>query len=73
MGSAHKLRGAAELGARSSRRDFRHRLAAPYQRPGIGLHAGAGFDGDRFAGEHGLVEQDFSFAEMHIRCDYGTQ
>ena len=60
MGGADELRGAAELGARAGRRDLRHRLAAPHQRPGIGLHARAGFDGDRFAGEHGLVEQDFA-------------
>ena len=39
MGGADQLRGAAELGARSGRRDLRHRLAAPHQRPGIGLHA----------------------------------
>ena len=60
MRGSDEFRGAAELGARSGRRDLRHRLAAPYQRSGIGLHAGAGFDGHGFAGEHGLVEQDFS-------------
>ena len=60
MRGADELGGAAELGARSGRRDLSHRLAAPNQRSGIGLHAGAGFDGYGFAGEHGLVEQDFS-------------
>ena len=60
MGGADELGGAAELGARPGRRDLRHRLAAPDQRPGIGLHAGAGFDRHGFAGEHGLVEQDFA-------------
>ena len=39
MGGADELGGAAELGARSGRRDLRHRLAAPHQRPRIGLHA----------------------------------
>ncbi len=56
MGGAHELRSAAELGARSGRRDLRLRLAPTYQRSGECLHARASFDGDRFAGEHGLVE-----------------
>ena len=73
MGGAHELRGAAELGARSGRRDLRHRLAAPYQRSGEGLDARAGFDGNRFAGEHGLVEQDFSPGECHIRRDHAAE
>ena len=73
MGGADEFRGAAELGARSGRRDLRHRLAAPHQRPGIGLHAGAGFDRHGFAGEHGLVEQDFSPGEAHIRGDHAAE
>ena len=60
MRGADEFRGAAELGARSGRRDLRHRLAPAHQRSGKGLHARAGFDGHRFAGKHGLVEQDFS-------------
>ena len=43
------------------------------QRAGIGLHAGAGFDGHGFAGEHGLVEQDFSGGEFHIRGDHRAE
>jgi hypothetical protein len=58
---------------RAGRRDLSHRLAAPDQRSGIGLHAGTGFDGYGFAGEHGLVEQDFSGREFHIRGDYRAQ
>ena len=73
MRGADELGGAAELGARSGRRDLRHRLAAPYQRPGISLHAGAGFDGYGFAGEHGLVEQDFSPGEAHIRGNHAAE
>ena len=69
---ADQLGGAAELGARSGRSDLRHRLTPPYQRSCIGLHPGAGFDGYGFAGEHGLVEQDFSPGEAHIRGDYST-
>ncbi len=73
MSGADELGGAAELGARAGRRDLRHRLAAPHQRSGIGLHARAGFDGHRFAGEHGLVEQDFSPGEVHIRGDHARR
>ena len=73
MGGADELRGAAELGARSGRRDLRHRLAAPHQRAGEGLHARAGFDRHRFAGEHGLVEQNLSAGEVHIRGDHATE
>ena len=73
MRGADELGGAAELGARSGRRDLSHRLAAPDQRSGTGLHASAGFDGYEFAGEHGLVEQDFSPGEVHIRGDHRTE
>jgi hypothetical protein len=73
MGSADELRGAAELGARSGCRDLSHSLAAPYQRPRIGFQAWASFDGHRLAGEHGLVEQDFSPGEAHIRGDHATE
>jgi hypothetical protein len=40
---------------------------------GIGLHASAGFDRHGFAVEHGLVEQDFSPDEVHIRGDHRTE
>jgi hypothetical protein len=73
MRGAHEFGSAAELGARSGRRNLRHRLAAPYQRSCIGLEARAGFDGDRFPSEHGLVEQDFSLGEMHICGDHGAE
>jgi hypothetical protein len=72
MGGADELRGAAELGARSGCRDLRHRLAAPHQCSRICLHARAGFDRYRFAGEHGLVEQDFALGEVHI-CNHATE
>ena len=58
MGGADQFRGASKLRACSGRRDLRNRLAAPHQRSGIGLEAGASFDRYGFAGEHGLVEQD---------------
>jgi hypothetical protein len=73
MGDAHELRRAAELGARAGRRDLRDRFTAPDQRPCIGLHACAGFDGRRFPGEHGLIEQDFSSSEAHIGGDHGAE
>ena len=56
MGGAYEFRGAAELGARSGRRDLRHCFAPSYQRSGERLDARAGLDRDRFTGEHGLVE-----------------
>ena len=40
---------------------------------GIGLYASAGFDRYGFAGEHGLVEQDFTTGEVHIRGDHRTE
>ena len=73
MRGANELGGAAELGAHAGRRDLRHCLATPDQRPCIGLHAGAGFDGHGFAGEHGLIEQDFSAGEVHIRGDHAAE
>ena len=73
MRSAHQLGGAAEFGARAGRGYLRHRLAAPHQRAGIGLDAGAGFDRHGFAGEHGLVEQDFSAGEFHVGGDHGAE
>src|ERR1700733_4288182 len=45
---------------------------APYHRPGKGLHANAHFDGYQLASEHGLVAQDFSRGEVHIRGHHAT-
>ena len=42
MSGENELGGLPEFGARARRRDFRHRLAAPHQRPRIGLAARAG-------------------------------
>jgi len=52
---------------------LRHGLAPTYQRAGECLDARAGFDGDRFASEHGLVEQDISCGKFHIRRDDATE
>jgi hypothetical protein len=73
MGGKNEFRGAAEPGARSGSRDFRHRLAASHQRSGIGLNAGTRFDGYRLAREHRLVEEDFSRGKARIGSDDGTQ
>jgi hypothetical protein len=73
MGGADELRGAAEFGVRSGRRNLRHRLATPYQCSRICLHARAGFDWHRFAGEHGLVEQDLALGQVHIRGNHATE
>ena len=69
MGGADEFRGAAEFGPRSGRGDLRHRLATPDQSASIGLNARARFDRDGFAGEHGLVEQDFAGIELQIGRD----
>jgi hypothetical protein len=42
---------------------------APYQSAGVGFSAGAGIDGQRFAREHGLIDQDRSIEQAHIRSD----
>ena len=47
MVGADGLRSAAEFGARSGRRNLRHRLAAAHQRPGIALYPRARLDRDR--------------------------
>ena len=73
MGGADEFRGAAELGAHPSRRDLRHRLAAPHQRPCISLQTSAGFDRHRLASQHGLVKQDFPAGETHIRGHYAAE
>ena len=73
MGGSHKFGGAAELGARSGRCDLRHCLASTYQRASECLDPRTGFDGERFSREHGLVEQDFSRGEFHIRRDDATE
>ena len=70
MGGANEFGGATEFGARAGRRDLGLRLAAPNQRPCVGLNAGAGLDRHRFAGEHGLIEQNFAAGELHIRRDH---
>ena len=56
VGSTNEFSGAAEFGARAGRRDLRLRLAAPNQRPCVGLDPHAGLDRYGFAGEHGLIE-----------------
>jgi hypothetical protein len=73
MGGADEFRGAAEFGAHPGRRDLSHGLAAPHQRPCIGLNTRGGFDGHGFSGEHGLIKQDFAPGEAHIRSNHCTQ
>ena len=70
---ANQFRRASKFGARSGGRDLRHRLTAPHQRSGIGFEAGPCFDGYRFAGEHGLVEQDLAFGQTHVRGNHGAE
>ena len=73
VSGADKLRGLAELGAHPGRRDLGHRLAAPHQRPSIGLDTRTRLDGHRFPGQHGLVDQDFTPGDVHIRGNNSAQ
>ena len=67
VGSANEFSCATEFGPRAGRRDLRFRLAAPNQRPCVGLNPRAGLDRYRFTGEHGLIEQNFTARELHVR------
>jgi len=73
MGCADQLGSAPEFGARAGRRDFRLCFPAADQGAREGLKTGAGFDRDRFAGQHGLVEQDFSTRELHVGRYYAAE
>ena len=73
MGGANQLRGPTKLRARSGRRYLRNRLAAPHQRPGKSLEIRASFDGDGFAGEHGLIELNRSLDEAHVCGDHAAE
>ena len=70
---ANQLRRASKLCARSGRRNLRNRFTAPHQRPRISFEPGAGFDGNGFAGEHGLVEQHRSLSQTHIGRNHGAE
>ncbi len=73
MSTENKLRGTTKLRARSGRCHLRNRLASPYQRPCIGLEVRASFDGDGFAGEHGLIEQNRSLNQAHVGGNHGAE
>jgi hypothetical protein len=73
MSGADEFRGAPEFGVCASRRHRGHRLTAPHQRTGVGFHARTRFDRHRFAGEHGLIEQDFSRGEVHVGSNHATE
>ncbi len=72
MGSADEFRGATEFCARSGRGDLRERLASTHERSGEGSDAGGCFYGNRFAGKHRLIKQDFSPSDVHIRGDHAA-
>ena len=73
MGSADEFRCAAEFGERSGCRNLRDRLAPPNLRSCKCSCTGTGFDRYGFAGEHGLVEQDFSGRKPHIRRNHAAK
>ena len=69
----HKLRGTTELRACSGRCHLRNRLASPDHRPCIGLEVRAGFDGDGFAGKHGLINLNRSLSQAHVGRNHGSE
>ena len=69
MSRAHQFRRAAEFRANAGRRHLGHRLATTNQRSRIGLEARSGLDGNRLAGEHGLIEQDAALDKIDIGGD----
>ena len=73
MGGAHQFGGASEFAARARRGDFGDGLAALHQRPGIGLVAWTGFDRQRLAGDHRLVEQHAPRDQADIGGDHGAE
>jgi hypothetical protein len=73
MGGAYEFSGATEFSARAGSSDLRLGLAAPNQRPRKGLKTRAGFDWHRFAGEHRLIDQNFTGSELHIRRNHAAK
>ena len=73
MGRANQLGRAAELGVDSRRRDLRNRLAPSHQRPGKSLEPRPRFSADGLAGEHGLIEQNISLGQLHVRSHNATK
>ena len=69
----HKFRGTTELRACSGRCHLRNRLASPDHRPCIGLEVRAGFDGDGFAGEHGLINLNRSLRQADVGGNHGPE
>lgn len=57
VGDAHQLRGPAEIGAHSRRSNPRDRSAATHQPSREGGLSRLHFGRIRFAGQHGLIEQ----------------
>jgi hypothetical protein len=73
VGRANEFGGATKLGACSRRRDLCLGLTAPNQCPRKGLNTRAGFDRHGFAGEHRLVDQNFTGGELHIGRNHAAK
>jgi hypothetical protein len=68
-----KFRGTAKLGVNAGSCNFRRRFTAPHECPCIGIHPWASFDGQGFACEHRLIEQDRSSDQVHIGRNHSSQ
>ena len=73
MGDAHEFGGATEKGCRSGGGDNGDGFAAAHQRAGIGELADAGFNRNRLAGQHRLIEHDRALDNAHIGGNDGGQ
>ena len=73
VGGANEFRRASEFGAHSGGAYFGDSFAPPDQGARIGLRARSGLNRQRFAGEHGLIEQDGALAYQHIGGDHRAQ
>jgi hypothetical protein len=62
-------RGSCKFGTSTGRCHFCERFATSHECACVGSHSGAAFDGQGFAGQHGMVEQNRSLDQPHICGD----
>ena len=69
----HQFRCLAELRARPGRRDLAHRFAAPHECPCKGRGPRGRLNGQGFAGEHRLVEQEVTIEQPDVGRDHDAE
>src|ERR1019366_3954983 len=73
VSGANELRSPPELGSRPGRGDLGDSFTSPHQCSGVGLPAWTRFNGHRFAGEHGLVDENGALYKANVRGDDSAQ